>query len=43
MSATLMVTKNPALVVERKLPVWPWLVGALALIVTMVVALKRHS
>jgi hypothetical protein len=37
------VAESPAPVVERKAPVWPWLVGILALIVIVALALKRRA
>lgn len=36
------VTEIPAPVVERKLPLWPWLVGILALVLIVAFALKRE-
>lgn len=37
------VAEAPAPVVERKAPVWPWVVGILALVVIVAVALKRRA
>jgi len=37
------VAETPAVVVERKSPAWPWVVGILALIVIVVLALKRRT
>lgn len=35
--------ESPAPVVERKSPVWPWLVGIVALVVIVALALKRRA
>lgn len=37
------VAQTPAVPVEERAPVWPWLVGILALIVIVAVALKRRA
>jgi hypothetical protein len=37
------VPQTPAPMVERKSPVWPWLVGMLALVVIIAFALKRRA
>lgn len=37
------VAESPALLIERKSLVWPWLVGILALVVIVAVALKRRA
>lgn len=37
------VAANPAPVIERKSPVWPWVVGILTLVVIVAVALKRRA
>ena len=42
-SATTPVAETPAAPVERKSPVWPWVVGMLALVVIVAVALKRRA
>jgi hypothetical protein len=42
-SPTTPVVETPAVPVERKSPVWPWVVGILALIVIVTVALKRRA
>ena len=42
-SPTPTTAESPAPVVERKSPVWPWLVGILALVVIVAVALKRRA
>ena len=40
---TMPIVQVPAVVVERKSAVWPWLVGMLALVVIAVIALKRRA
>lgn len=42
-SPALAPAESPAPVIERKSPVWPWLVGILALVVIVAVALKRRT
>ena len=37
------VAESPAPAIERKSPVWPWLVGMLVLVVIVAVALKRRT
>ena len=37
------VGESPLLVVERKSPVWPWLVGILALVVIVALVFKRRT
>lgn len=37
------IAQTPAPVIERKAPMWPWVVGILALIVIVAVALKRRT
>lgn len=44
LSPTVPVAQSPATAIERKAPVWPWVVGGiLALIVIVAVALKRRA
>lgn len=42
-SPAMPVAQTPAPAVERTAPVWPWIVGILALIVIVAVALKRRA
>jgi hypothetical protein len=37
------VAQTPAVTVERKSPIWPWLVGIAALLVIVALALKRRA
>lgn len=37
------IAESPVPVVERQAPVWPWVVGILALVVIVAVALKRRA
>ncbi len=40
---TMPIAQMPAPIVERKSPVWPWLVGILTLLAIVAVALKRRA